>query len=381
MNEGGIEMLYPIVCFSHLRWNFVYQRPQHLMSRFARDGKVFFIEEPVFNKVWQGLQITQAIKGISVVVPHLYDDLPVHDNNRQIAVMLRDFFQANQMQDFIAWYYSPMAMNYSGPLHPMLTVYDCMDELSSFKDAPPELKRQESKLFDVADVVFTGGHTLFELKRKQHGNIYAFPSSIDKGHFATARQPLTDPEDQRGILHPRLGFYGVLDERFDIELVRELAKLRPEWSIVLLGPVVKIDPTTLPKSDNIHFLGAKGYSQLPAYLSGWDVAIMPFAINASTKYISPTKTPEYLAGGKPVVSTPISDVVNDYGKFGLVHIAKNAEEFVAHVESVLRMAKNDDWIAKVDRHLADNSWDKTWRQMSDIMTDTINNKTKQIKVS
>jgi len=372
-------MFYPILCFSHLRWNFVYQRPQHLMSRFAQQGKVYFIEEPIYNKIWQGLQVSVPAKGVSVLVPHLLSEISEGDKHHQISVMLEEFLRANDVNEFISWYYSPMALSYSDHLTPVLTVYDCMDELSSFKNAPPELKRLESKLFTLADVVFTGGHALYEFKKNQHGNIYAFPSSIDKEHFATARRDMIQPDDQVDIPHPRLGFYGVLDERFDIELVRDLAALRPDWNIVLIGPVVKIDPVTLPNSNNIHYLGGKPYEQLPAYLSGWDVAIMPFAINASTKYISPTKTPEYLAGGKPVVSTPIADVVNDYGMFGLVDIARNAEEYVACIETILTTKENKKWLAKVDLNLADNSWDKTWGQMSDIMNVTIN--TKQIKVS
>ncbi len=291
--------------------------------------------------------------------------------------MLREFLQAMDIREFVAWYYSPMAINYTSSLAPLITVYDCMDELSAFKFAPPTLKERESMLLTQADLVFTGGNNLFQMKKHLHKNIHAFPSSIDKDHFAAARKQLIEPNDQENIPHPRLGFYGVLDERLDISLIGEIAELRPDWQIVLVGPVVKIDPVSLPRAENIHYLGAKTYSELPAYLSGWDIAIMPFALNESTKYISPTKTPEYLAGGKPVISTPIADVVNDYGNSGLVTICQTANEFVEQADNILISRKTDSWISMVDQHLSKNSWDATWSKMAALIEEAINNKRSQ----
>ena len=204
-------------------------------------------------------------------------------------------------QDVIKWYYTPMMLAFSRSLSSICTVYDCMDELSHFRFAPAELKTLEAELFSLADVVFTGGFALYEAKRGLHANIHPFPSSVDRAHFATARSRLPDPEDQAALPHPRLGYFGVVDERVDLDLLATLAETHPEWSLVIVGPVVKIDPATLPRRPNIFYLGMKAYDDLPAYLSGWDVALMPFAINDSTKFISPTKTPEYLAGGRPVV--------------------------------------------------------------------------------
>lgn len=374
-------MLPSLLCFSHLRWNFVYQRPQHLMSRYALRAPVYFIEEPVYDKGWQGLQVSTPAKSLRVITPNLSSDLPVMDRELSVAVMLQEFIKTNRIGEFISWYYSPMALGYSKSLFPLLTVYDCMDELSSFKFAPPELKERENLLFQMADVVFTGGHTLFELKKLQHDNVYAFPSSIDKEHFQTARLNHTDPADQREIRHPRFGFYGVLDERLNIELVRDLALARPDWHFVFIGPIIKIEEDALPAAANIHYLGAKDYKELPLYLSGWDVAIMPFALNASTKYISPTKTPEYLAGGKPVISTSISDVVNDYGRFDLVRIADTTQDFIQAGEAILNNDNREEWLAEVDKHLADNSWDKTFNQMTEIITAMINLKSIKSKAN
>jgi len=250
-----------------------------------------------------------------------------------------------------------------------------MDELSNFKFAPASLKELELELFAKADIVFTGGNNLYAAKKGQHHNIHSFPSSIDKPHFAKARLALDSPEDQAAVPGPRFGFYGVIDERFDIDLIREVAERNKGWNFVLIGPVVKIDPETLPKLPNIHYLGSKTYEELPIYLSGWHIALVPFLLNDSTKYISPTKTPEYLAGGVPVISTPIVDVVNPYGDNELVHIVSNADEFIAAAIKEFGNLHRGAWLNRVDHFLADNSWDNTWSKMAGLV-DKCRNKSK-----
>jgi glycosyltransferase involved in cell wall biosynthesis len=245
---------------------------------------------------------------------------------------------------------------------PAAVVYDCMDELSAFQGAPPELIGWERCLLAKADVLFVGGASLYASKRIQHGNAYLFPSSIDYEHFAAARQAQVDPDDQAAIPHPRIGFYGVLDERLDQELLREVAAARPAWHFVLIGPVVKIRDKELPRAVNLHYLGLKNYAELPRYLANWDVAMLPFARNASTKFISPTKTPEYLAAGKPVVSTPIQDVVKPYEEMGLVRIGANADEFAEAIRQSLQ-PPDAGWLERVNEFLQGNSWDKTFEGM------------------
>jgi UDP-galactopyranose mutase len=240
-----------------------------------------------------------------------------------------------------------------------------MDELSAFRGAPPELIRCERELLKRADVVFTGGQSLYEAKRSLHPGVHAFPSSVDVKHFKAARAPGQDPADQVGLPRPRLGFYGVLDERLDTDLLDAVAAMRPDWQLVMVGPVVKIDPASLPRRPNIHYLGQKGYADLPRYLSGWDVALMPFAMNESTRFISPTKTPEYLAAGRPVVSTPIVDVVSGYS--GLVGIASTPKDFVREAEAALRRRADPGWLEAVDRKLADMSWDETTDRMRELI--------------
>ena len=265
------------------------------------------------------------------------------------------------------WYYTPMALDFTRKYTPEIIVFDCMDELSAFKFAPEELKSLEKELLNKADVVFTGGNSLYEAKKNQHSNIHSYPSSIEKEHFAKAREINTCPEDQIKTSKPKLGFYGVIDERFDIELIKGIADARPDWQICLIGPVVKIDPNTLPQNENIHYLGSKNYKELPAYLANWDIALIPFMINESTRFISPTKTPEYLAAGKPVISTPIKDVISPYGKNKLVHIANNAAGFIEAAEKELAAADKRLWLKRVDALLAENSWDNTCSSMLGCM--------------
>ena len=361
-----------LVCFSHLRWNFVYQRPQHLMSRCARERRVFFVEEPEHSEVPAHLEMEKDPSGVTVVKPYLPVGLNPEETDAAIQKLVDQFF-AEEINDFILWYYTPMALNFSRHLEPALTIYDCMDELSLFKGAPQKLRDLEKELISRADLIFTGGQTLYESKRNGHDNVYLFPSSLDAPHFEQARKGQADPADQAEILYPRLGFFGVIDERMDLELLGELAQARPNWHLVILGPVVKIDHDSLPKLPNLHYLGMKTYAQLPQYLANWDVALLPFALNDSTRFISPTKIPEYLAGGKPVVSTPIQDVINPYGKQKLVSIAATGAEFVKSIEDILQWKKEDraKWLTRVDQQLSQNSWDYTWKRMMTLIESSI----------
>ncbi len=357
-----------LLCLSHLRWGFVYQRPQHVMSRLAQDYDVVFFEEPIFGDRHGSephLDVSQPGPGVTVVVPHLPHGASAQQVDAWQRELLDGLLAEHEGKELLLWYLTPMSLSFSDHLQPQVTIFDCMDELSAFKGAPPELLQRERELMGRADVVFTGGYSLWEAKREQHANAHPVPSSVDIAHFAAARDGLPEPADQASIGHPRLGFFGVIDERFDIDLVAELAQQRPDWQIVLIGPVVKIDPQTLPRQTNIHYLGPKDYSQLPAYLSGWDVALMPFAINESTRFISPTKTPEYLAGGCPVVSTPIRDVISGYGESGVVAIADSAPAFIEAIEAALH-AKAQGRVAELaDKALEGMSWDNTCAVMKE----------------
>ena len=363
---------YGVVCFSHLRWNFVFQRPQHLLERFAKRHDVLFIEEPIFYDGDAKFVVTDTKEGVKVAVPYLPHGTEPDETDRIMKGLVADLIAGQKFHDYIEWYYTPMMLEWSEQLNPVATIYDCMDELSAFKNAPEKLKLREAELFGLADLVFTGGRSLYEVKRGQHDAVYCFPSSIDVAHFARALEDnaSAEPDDQKNIARPRIGFFGVIDERTDIELLREMADLRPDLHFVMIGPVVKISEDDLPKAENIHYLGGKSYDELPDYIASWDVAMMPFALNESTRFISPTKTPEYLAAGKPVVSTPIRDVVRPYGEAGLVRIAGTPEQFARAIDEAL----NEDAAERrrnAKEFLDTMSWDKTYEAMSELIDEAI----------
>jgi glycosyltransferase involved in cell wall biosynthesis len=355
-----------LIALSHLRWDFVFQRPQHLLTRAARTYDVIVVEEPIFNDAAApGVIVLDRDPGIRVVqptLPHGTGTAAAVDHQRAVL----DDLVANVRGSLTLWFYTPMALPFARHLEPDLIVFDKMDELASFANAPPLLKALEAEMLERADVVFTGGAAMFKAAAHRHGNIHCFPSSIDTAHFGAARAGMSDPADQAHVPHPRIGFFGVVDERMDVALVGEVARARPDWQIVMIGPTAKIDPADLPQAANLHWLGGRSYAELPAYLANWDVGFMPFAINDATKYISPTKTPEFLAAGLPVVSTAITDVVTPYGDLGLVEIATTAAETVAAIDRLLARPRTE-WLARVDQQLAQGSWDQVWADMATLM--------------
>ena len=352
-----------VLCFSHLRWNLVFQRPHHLMTRYARHARVFFIEEPAFVGDSPALRVAQVEGGVRVVTPHLPASARAGMDDAVGRALLDRFAAREQINAPALWFYTPMALGLWGAIDPCLVIYDCMDELSGFMGAPPALRLREEELFERADIVFTGGQSLYEAKRARHPNIHAFPSSVDAGHFRSARAPRKPRPASRA---PRVGFFGVIDERLDVDLLDGVARARPDLEFILVGPIVKIDPATLPMRPNVHYFGPKPYAELPAYIAGWDVAMMPFARNDATRFISPTKTLEYMAAGKPIVSTPIRDVVRPYGEQGLVRIAGGVASFAASIDEALA-EDADRRLAAFDRFLAGTSWDSTWQRMEALI--------------
>lgn len=358
-----------LLCLSHLRWDFVFQRPQHLMTRAATEHEVIFFEEPVEEDgVAPRLDLMRRPGGVTVARPALPRGLSPDVAVAAQRALLETVLGPRAGRKLVLWFYSPMFMALAGQVQADVIVHDCMDELAAFRGAPPALLEMERRLFARADLVFTGGRSLYEAKKGKHRRVHCFPSSIDAAHFGKARGPQAEPEAMRAIPRPRLGFFGVVDERMDLDLVAELAALRPDWALVMIGPVVKIDPATLPRASNIHWLGGRDYRDLPAHLAHWDIGMMPFAINESTRFISPTKTPEFLAAGLPVVSTAVTDVVRDYGEAGLVEIAQDAREMAERAELLLHRPR-EAWLRRVDARLAANSWDRTWDRMQALIRD------------
>ena len=360
----------PLLVFCHLRWNFVFQRPQHLMTRIARQRPVYFIEEPVpAGDGETGWELSTPADGVTVcraktrVAEAGFSNAQLEAIRPLIAQLMAEKVGPN----YDLWFYTPLALPLADDLSPQAIIYDCMDELSAFKFAPPELLDREQALLDRADLVFTGGPSLYRSKKDRHPSVHCFSSSVDAAHFGRASGEVEEPAKQAELPHPRLGFFGVIDERFDVPLLAELAELRPDWQFIFVGPVVKIDPAELPRRSNIHYFGQRDYGELPAFLHGWDVALLPFARNESTRFISPTKTLEYMAAGKPIVSTPITDVAEPYGS--MVGLGSNTAEFLDACERALNETP-----AETQRRnelyrgvLARTSWDATAAAMMELI--------------
>ena len=322
-----------LIVFSHLRWNFVYQRPQHLLSRLAQHFPVVFLEEPVADAEADRLELLRPAPGIDLLRPHVRARATgFHDEHLPaLGAHLADFLESQGIDDYLVWLYTPMALPLLQGLSPRAVVYDCMDELAAFRGAPRQLLQRESALYQVADLVLTGGPSLYEAKRTRHPQVHLFPSSVDAAHFASGQGQ--EHPAQQDLPRPRLGYHGVIDERLDLDLLAAVADAHPEWQLVMVGPVAKIAPESLPQRPNIHWLGQRPYEELPALVAGWDLCLMPFALNEATRFISPTKTLEYMAAGKPTVSTPIRDVAEPYGD--VVRISATPAEFVAACEALL----------------------------------------------
>jgi glycosyltransferase involved in cell wall biosynthesis len=341
------------------------------MSRFARERRVFFVEEPEYDSREPALTTVICPQtNVHVVTPHLSSEV---GRNQVLNGLLADFARANGIHKPIVWFYTPMALEFfPKSISPAAVIYDCMDELSMFRGAPKQLQGLEAHLLKTADLVFTGGVSLFEAKRHLHPRVHPFPSGVDVFHFVQARSFSGDFREQQYMPRPRLGYAGVIDERLDLPLLDEVACKRPEWQLVMIGPTAKVSADTLPRRANIHWLGMKDYADLPKYFAGWDVGIMPFALNDSTRFISPTKTPEYLSAGLPVVSTAIRDVVHPYGELGLARIAHSTDEFIAAAEHAMGVDMCLKWRERADEFLKSLSWDSIWDDMRHLIAGVLN---------
>jgi UDP-galactopyranose mutase len=358
----------PLLAFSHLRWDSVFQRPHHVMTRLARRRPVLFVEEPVVTEGTPGLDLREVAPNLRVGTPRVRAGGPGFGSEQHAELLppLRDLLETEEWTRFTAWLYTPMAVRLARALRPAAIVYDCMDELTAFRMAPPDLAERERELLAHADTVFTGGPSLYRAKRDRHPFAHCVPSSVDARHFAKAKR-VADAPDQARLPRPRLGFYGVIDERMDLEILDALAARRPRWQIVMVGPVVKIDPAVLPNRPNLHYLGQRSYEDLPRYLAGWDACLMPFARNESTRFISPTKVLEYMAADRSIVSTPITDVIEPYGD--IVYTGENPRSFVEACERALHApaAERRERQALARDVLSRTSWDRTVRSMGAIL--------------
>jgi glycosyltransferase involved in cell wall biosynthesis len=369
----------PFIVHSHLRWDFVWQRPQQLLSRLARRAPVLFVEEPIHDDEVNepGLELTRPVPGVYRALPRLpatlrgrYDESIAAVRDLLLRQLADDGPLGGRFSRPVHWFYTPMpAPALIGAFDECAIVYDCMDELSKFRFAPAELIDRERYLLAESDVVFTGGHKLMQSKARYHDNVHFFGCGVDVAHFGRARaDDVSVPPDLAKLSGPVLGYYGVVDERLDYQLLHTLARTMPDAHVVMVGPVVKVDPRELPEAPNLHWLGQRDYGELPAYLKGFDVCLMPFALNEATEYINPTKTLEYMAGGKPIVSTAIADVLHHFTP--VVTVAASHDEFVVAVQRAAT-APNEGLIKRGLEQASHHSWSSIVSRMERIIQDAV----------
>lgn len=349
-----MQISYDMIVFCHLRWDFVYQRPQHIISRLSETYNILVIEEPIHNEDGKLYKLENINPNLTILKPQV-------DSIAEIKTILEQLHIKNI--DF-AWFYSPAFVDLLPYLKINTLIYDCMDELSQFKGASKELRAQENLLIQEADLVFTGGKSLYEAKSKLTSDAHCFPSSVDVPHFQKATNGIAVPKDIAEIKKPIVGYIGVIDERIDLDLVHQTAQSLPDVSFVMLGPLAKIEEEDLPKASNIHYLGMKQYKGLPGYLKAFEIAMMPFALNESTEFISPTKTLEYMAANKPIISTAITDVVRDYSQD--LRIVGSAEEFSKSITQILAADYSHD-SARYEKILDKTSWNNTVDEMTRLI--------------
>jgi glycosyltransferase involved in cell wall biosynthesis len=364
------EECYPILVHSHLRWDWVWQRPQQFLSRLSQRHPVLFVEEPLatpgLKSATAELRDVPGLPNLTVLrtefPPELLLDREAVDAEQHRLVTSKLAGPLGRtFRRPVQWFYDPMAVvPFAGQMNERAVVYDCMDQLSQFRGAPAELIKRERALLAVADVVFAGGPKIHGAKRLLNKNCHSYGCGVDVQNFGKARLPETAilPELEK-LPRPTLGYFGVVDERMDYELLGMMADAHPEWSIAIVGPWTKVDPAAFPQRSNLHWLGGRDYEQLPGFVKGLDVCLMPFARNEATEFINPTKALEYMATGRPIVSTAIEDVILQFSE--VVDVAHSRAEFISAceralakpnvgaIERGLELAGRNSWEAIVER--------------------------------
>ncbi|NWF52541.1 MAG: glycosyltransferase [Nitrospirae bacterium] len=360
------------------------------MLRFSKNFKVLYVNDHSFNQFFRGFLHKEKLfykvnDNLTVYSPFAFPtfqkslSLSIYLNKILLPLLAKNKTKKINGDKLILWLYHPRYINLIGKFKEELVIYDCMDDFTSlispYEDREKNFK-DERELLKRADIVFAGGYSIADLKKKLRKDIHVFPSAVDTEHFKKALLDSTEiPDDIKDIKHPILGYWGAIDERINHRLLESLALRHPDWSIVLLGPIVKQkikNISYLDRVKNIFWLGAKEYSLLPNYAKAFDICLNPFIMTREGKHLSPTKTLEYLATGKPVISTPIIDVVKFYE--GIVNIADNLEKFEMEVKRCLKEEADETMKLKRISFTANKTWEDTIRKMEELIINKIKNK-------
>ncbi len=361
--EGVVGNGYPIVCFSDISWNVKFQRPHQLFSQAKRINIIIFIEKPLLQRSGKPNHfISRVSDNILILTPVITDEDPESTIHETVEQLLTEKLKSHNTTEYICWYYSPKAINYSQKLTPKLIIFDCMDECCGYEGADTEVNESEKKLLEVTDLVFTGGRSLCNAKKLLHKNVHLFPDSIDYERF----NGNTKQAKKNIIKKPaaKIGYFGVIDERLDLNLLDKIAANKPKWKFEIAGPIVENMHGKLPERKNITFTGDIRDEEIPSIIGEWDAAILPYSKNNSTENTAPSRLLVYFAANKNIVSTSINDIVHYFGENGMVRIADEPDDFVKALEAAIKYKPEAEWQKKVDSIIRKTTWEKTWNGMS-----------------
>lgn len=367
-----------LLVFSHLRWGFACQRPQQLLSRLAGRWRVVVVEEPRHAPGAMRLEIFEAAPHLTVLTPHTPVDAEGFQDSQTAALkwLLRQYVDARGLHLDAIWLTTPMALPLANAMGADCLVYDCMEEPSAGSSTPMLVRQREAALMHQAALVLAGGPALFKVRKSLHTHAHCLPSGVDMAHFSPVKLKPTGPlvrrahELQSGLPRQRLGFAGIIDARLDLNIITALAESHPGWSLIMVGPIVGLDAARLPRRPNIHWLGPQSYELLPYLMAGWDLAMMPFVLDESTRFLNPVQALESMAAGLPVVGTPLLDVQALY--FPTVTIA-SPEGFVAACEDVLAEGTLERCARLVDiaRRAVRHSWEDTADTVHELLEEAL----------
>lgn len=376
-----------IVCLSSTRWSFLWQRPQQIMSRLCARHDILYVDPPfpVAEEQVRGISNDESgtliVKNLQTINDALqifrpleisrfsYPDLDSNEllkmNQELLQCQIQKALFQLGWQHPLLWLYDPRNVNLVDQLNPCGVIYDCVDSFRSFSWSHPHVSIWEEALVDRADVVLATSRALYQERLRKNRYTFLVPNAADYKHFSPW-QGYEKPADITAISRPRLGFIGAIYEWVDLELLQVIADKSPAWNLVLIGP--KQHGLQLPERSNIHWLGQRGYAELPAYVHSFDVALIPFLVNETTQHANPIKFWEYLAAGKPVVSTLLPEIPDVPG---VVWRSENHSMFCNHCAQALELVQHplsrNKIITKARAIAYANSWENRCKRILRIL--------------
>jgi hypothetical protein len=376
-----------LMVFSHMAWNPGQGRTPQLMAALAGRWQILFVEAPRHAAGAARLESRAIRAGLTVLT--LTTPAPAagfHDDAQAFGVtLLREELAGRRLKIDIAWLDTPMAWPLAQALGIACLAYDCLEgPPASLQFDAALLHQRESALMRTAALMVAAGPSLFNAHRHRHANLHCVCSAVHAEHFSPASLELTSARARRGhvlqssLARPRLGYFGSIDERLDLDLLAALADRQPGWAFVMVGSVAGIAAERLPQRRNIHWLGEQDDALLPYLLAGWDLALMPYVVSEATRFLMPSQTLEYMAGYQPIVSTPVRDVQALYAP-AVTIAAPQAEAFSSACEEVLaesaraRSARLIDMARIVARHAWANTADFVHGLLDEVLTSARSN--------